>query len=106
MSKLMGLLFRFMATALLGIIVLMVLGWGGAQAQAQGQARVQAQVQAQVQAHVQAQVQAHVLVPPLAAALVDVCRGQPCLATLPEKLQDPVGLTQSKSRKRRTRRST
>ena len=102
MSKLMGLLFRFMATALLGIIVLMVLGWGGAQAQAQGQARVQAQVQA----HVQAQVQAHVLVPPLAAALVDVCRGQPCLATLPEKLQDPVGLTQSKSRKRRTRRST
>ena len=84
MSKLMWFLFRFMATALLGIIVLMVLGWGGAQAQ----------------------VQAQVLVPPMAATLVDVCRGQPCLARLPEKLQDPVVLPQSKSRKRPTRRST
>ena len=84
MSKLMWFLFRFMATALLGIIVLMVLGWGGAQAQ----------------------VQAQVLVPPMAAALVDVCRGQPCLARMPEKLQDPVALPQSKSRKRLTRRST
>ena len=46
MSKLMWFLFRFMATALLGIIVLMVLGWGGAQAHAQGQAQIQAQVQA------------------------------------------------------------
>ena len=42
MSKLMWFLARFMATALLGIIVLMVLGWGGAQAQAQVQAQVQA----------------------------------------------------------------
>ena len=94
MSKLMWFLFRFMATALLGITVLMVLGWGGAQAQAQGPAQVQAQVQAQV------------LVPPLAAALVDVCNGQPCLARLPEKLQDPVARPQGKSRKRLTRRST
>ena len=92
MSKLMWFLFRFMATALLGILVLMVLGWGGAQAQ--------------VQAQGQAQVQAQVLVPPMAATLVDACRGQPCLARLPEKLQDPVVLPQSKSRKRPTRRST
>ena len=96
MSKLMWFLFRFMATALLGILVLMVLGWGGAQAQ----------VQAQVQAQGQAQVQAQVLVPPMAATLVDACRGQPCLARLPEKLQDPVVLPQNKSRKRLTRRST
>ena len=84
MSKLMWFLFRFMATALLGIIVLMVLGWGGAQAQAQAQ----------------------VLSPPMAAALVAVCSGQPCLVRMPEKLQDPVTLPQSKSRKRLTRRST
>ena len=84
MSKLMWLLFRFMATAMLGIIVLMVLGWGGAQAQAQAQ----------------------VLSPPMAAALVAVCSGQPCLAILPEKLHDPVVLPQNKSRKRLTRRST
>jgi|GEM_PF-2059482 len=86
MSKLVWILARFMATALLGIIVLVVLGWGGAQAQAKGQAQV--------------------LMPPMAAALVDVCRGQPCLARLPEKLQDPAVLPQSKSRKRLTRRST
>ena len=86
MSKLMWFLARFMATALLGIIVLMVLGWGGAQAQAQ--------------------VRAQVLSPPMAAALVAVCSGQPCLVKMPEKLQDPVGLPQSKSRKRLTRRST
>ena len=94
----MWLLFRFMATALLGIIVLMVLGWGGAQAHAQGQAQGQAQVQAQVQTQV--------LAPPMAAALVAVCSGQPCLVRMPEKLQDPVTLPQSKSRKRLTRRST
>ena len=90
MSKLMWFLFRFMATALLGIIVLMVLGWGGAQAHAQ----------------VQAQVQAQVLAPPMATTLVAVCSGQPCLVRMPEKLQDPVTLPQSKSRKRLTRRST
>ena len=94
MSKLMWFLFRFMATALLGIIVLMVLGWGGAQAHAQGQAQGQAQVQAQV------------LAPPMATTLVAVCSGQPCLVRMPEKLQDPVTLPQSKSRKRLTRRST
>ena len=85
MSKLMWILARFMATALLGVIVLMVLGWGGAQAQAG--------------------VQAQVLMPPMAAALVDVCCGQPCLARLPDAVM-PLPQGQIKSRKRLTRRST
>jgi len=46
-------------------------------------------------------VQANVVVPPMAAALVRVCGGQPCLAALP-KADKP----QSKSSKRPTRRST
>ena len=94
MSKLMWFLARFMATALLGVIVLMVLGWGGAQAQAQGQAQGQARVQTQV------------LSPPMAAALVAVCSGQPCLVKMPDKLHDPIAPPQNKSRKRLTRRST
>lgn len=86
MTKLVWIVARFMATALLGIIVLIALGWGGAQAQAQ--------------------VQAQMLTPPMAATLVAVCSGRPCLVTLPQKLPDPAALPQNKSRKRLTRRST
>ena len=82
MSKVMWILARCMATALLGIIVLMALGWGGAQAQAQ------------------------VLAPPMAAALVAVCGGRPCLAKLPDPAALPQGKLRNKSRKRLTRRST
>lgn len=87
-----------MATALLGIVVLMAMSWGGAQARTQ------------------------VLAPPMAAALVAVCSGRPCLAQLPQlpqlqqlpqlpqELQGPAASPQSKSRnksrKRLTRRST
>ncbi len=84
MTKLVWIVARFLATALLGIIVLIALGWGGAQAQ----------------------VQAQMLTPPMAATLVAVCSGRPCLATLPQKLPDPAALRQNKSRKRLTRRST
>ena len=45
--------------------------------------------------------QARVLVPPMAAAMVRVCGGQPCLAALPKATKP-----QSKSLKRPTRRST
>ena len=80
MSKLLLILARCMATALLGVLVLLVLGYGGAQAQ--------------------------VPAPPLAATLVQVCRGQPCLVKLPDvvplQFQDKL----HKSSKRLTRRST
>ncbi len=79
MSKLIWMLARCMATALLGVLVLMALNWGGAQAQ--------------------------VPTPPLAATLVQVCRGQPCLVKLPDVVPLPQ-VTPSKSRKRLTRRST
>ena len=45
---------------------------------------------------------AHVVAPPLAAALIVVCRAGPCMATLPQPLPPP----QPKSSKRLTRRST
>lgn len=45
---------------------------------------------------------AGVVAPPLAAALVDVCRGKPCLATLPPVPQ----ALQTRSSRRLTRRST
>lgn len=44
---------------------------------------------------------AGVVVPPMAAAIVDVCRGQPCLAALP-----PAPPVHKRSSKRATRRST
>ena len=62
MTKLMWIVARFIATALLGSIVLMGLSWGGAQAQLQ------------------------VLTPPMADALVAVCSDGPCLAMLPRTL--------------------
>ena len=80
MSKLMWILARCMATALLGVLVLMVLGSSGAQAQ--------------------------VPTPPMAATLVQVCRGQPCLAKLPDAAPPLPQSQSSKSRKRLTRRST
>lgn len=83
MSKLIWILARCMATALLGVLVLLVFGWGGAQA--------------------------HVLTPPMAAALVQVCRGQPCLAKLPDAVVPPSQSQSgksSKSSKQLTRRST
>ena len=83
MSKLIWILARCMATALLGVLVLLVFGWGGAQAQ--------------------------LLTPPMAAALVQVCRGQPCLAKLPDvAVPPPQGQSgkSSKSSKRLMRRST
>ena len=89
MSKLMWILVRCMATALLGIVVLMAMSWGGAQARTQ------------------------VLAPPMAAALVAVCSGRPCLAQLPQLPQElqipaapPQNKSRNKSRKRLTRRST
>ena len=50
--------------------------------------------------------QAQVPVPPLAATLVQVCRGQPCLAKLPDAAPPLPQSQSSKSRKRLTRRST
>ena len=89
MSKLIWILARCMATALLGLLVLLAFGWGGAQAQ--------------------------VPAPPLATTLVQVCRGQPCLAKLPDAVPLPLPMPQgksgqssksSKSSKRLMRRST
>ena len=90
MSKLIWILARCMATALLGLLVLMAFGWGDAQAQ--------------------------VPAPPLATTLVQVCRGQPCLAKLPDAVPLPLPMPMpmpqgksgqsSKSSKRLMRRST
>jgi hypothetical protein len=82
MSKLIWILARCMATALLGVLVLLTFGSSGAQA--------------------------HLLTPPMAAAMVQVCRGQPCLAKLPDAAPLLPGQSGkcSKSSKRLTRRST